>query len=291
MMFRILMISNSLNRGREALQQIIDNNHEIILLDQEILYTGKTVSDHKGTLAETVALLGEIEERGLDSIVFNHEAARKLSSLSTGFGAAPGGGSAGEFQELAATVRKERQVEESILKLINSRLSRITGARESIEQLFSISNTISDLVDARNVFLRENLEHYAELAVVLSLEILEYGKISELTNSLIKNGSNSDEAKELTGDLEVHARIAQKVINDLGKLNESIGKYFDSSVRDQQDIGELASIDAHCLEGIRKEMITSVDTLSFLVDQARKNMAVGEVLERNIVKLAGRGRS
>lgn len=285
LMYKVLMLSESIQKGLSLLLGIIERNNEIILLDYRIgrhiaMITDQMRSfiDMGNRLQSTIA--GDWKNYGAHArkpVPGDDLPARAAACIES---ENPGG-----LRKLAEQMEDELGAEESLSGSLAPQVAFMDDLSRAAMHLYYDANGIRNLVDTKNAYNRENLEDMAQLSVILSLEIGDYVRVNEVMDPVKFMDTMPDEAMRIFKELLVLFDIAGNSIDNLIELNQYTVEIFDNNAKREDQAVELSNMFIRCYDNIRKEVEDALKTSRFISEGTQKNIIIGQVLEKNLKKI------
>lgn len=285
MMFKILMLSESLQKGLFLIQHILDRINEMILLDYRI-------SRHKNIIGNEINKLTEMGNRFRVTVNDDWKsfgAVNKQKDSTDEFITQTSGIiESADRQQLSGvleTIKDELRMEEMLSSNMMSQIPFVDDMYGFVQLLHAFSISIRNLVDAKTTYYRDNLEEVAQLSVILSLEIEDFLKIREIYDPNKSDSKPSLDGLRMLSELSILFDVACDTIRDLIELNNYVVEIFDTNAKREEQVVELSGMYVRSYDNIRKEVEAATNVMNFISEGARNNIIVGLVLEKNLKKL------
>jgi hypothetical protein len=286
LMYKLLMFSESLQKALLLLQRIIERNNGIILMDHRIeRHNAINVVSTKGFF-DMVVRLSEIANG--DRGVYGSKAGKRDFSDNFISRAADTVKSedAKSLSVLLDEVKGELTIEEAVSANLMPR-EQIMEIRGKALALYHRSKEIKSLIDDKNVLHRENLEDMAQLSVILALEIDDVKKIREIFDPSRYGDNDQAEICLLFENLGILFDLAAESIEDLVELNSYMIEIFDSNAKRAEQVLALSVDYSEGYNSIWNDLDEMGKSYGTISDGLRKNLIIGHILEKNLMKAFG----
>lgn len=285
LMFRLLMTSESLQKGMALTRAIMDRSNRMVLIYRQFASQRELMS---GQLTQFARELKDLHEN-LDAGMKDYDSAAIRRGVSEEFSPRAGeiieSFDAGGIPELLDEIRMELQGEQSMVSNLSTRLKPAQDVVLAARRLYHDSKDLLNLADEKNDCYRENLEEAAQLSVILSLELGEYVRLRELVQAEKIDGEDAHEIRQMYRRFFILLDISTALVDELTAMNQEMLGIFDAAARGEDQVTEFAVMDHKCHDDIRKEMESADRLLQHMTEGARKNIIIGQVLEKNLVKM------
>ncbi|MBN2159329.1 MAG: hypothetical protein JW807_08025 [Spirochaetes bacterium] len=285
LMYKVLMLSESIQKGLSFVQSIIERNNEIILLDYRIgrhitMVTDqmKRFIDMGNRLQKSIA----VDWKNYGARAVKTGAADDLADRVASFAESE---NATGFRKLAAQINEELGAEEALSGSIVPQLPLMDEISRAAINLYYDANAVRNQIDTKNAYNRESLEDMAQLSVILSLEIGDYVRVNDFMDPVKFMESSPNEISLIFKELIVLFDIAGNSIDNLIELNQYTVEIFDNNAKREDQAVELSNMFLRCYDNIRREAEDAAQSASLISEGAQKNIIIGQVLEKNLKKL------
>ena len=285
LMFRILMTSESLQKGILLTRAIMERTARMVLVYRQLILQRGLMNGQLTLFSEDLKNL----HANLDAGMKEYDGAAIRRHVSEEFPPRAGdiieSFDAGAIPELLDEIRLELRAEESLAANLSPRLKTAEEVALSARRLYHDSSEMQNLTDEKNACYSENLEDMAQLSVILSLELGEYGKLRELIQAEKIDAGAPHEIRQLYRRFFVLFDLSTAIVDELAAMNQSMVETFDAAAGGEDQVSEFSTMDIKCHDDIRKEIESAARMLHHMSDGARKNIIIGQVLEKNLVKM------
>jgi hypothetical protein len=283
--YKILLLSESMQKALSFIRLILERNNEMILLDNQLINRRKQLT---GLVKEFSSLLTDIIKL-LDSDLREYEnSPRPMYELEEFLLKAAGIIEIADQEGMGGLlddVRNELRDEEILFSNLSSRMDIADDVHTKANELYHDICSIKNLVEVKDEHYRSNLEDMAQLSVILSMEIFDYVKMREILDPGLQRSSITEDSRRLFYDLDVLFDIASHTIESLNKMDRDIIKIFDDNVNQEEQLIELSKMDMRCYDNIRNEIDGVMNIIHFIAEGSGKNVVIGQILEKNLNKL------
>ncbi len=285
LMFRILMISESLLKGMALTRAILDRSGRMVLIYRQLIRRRDVLNGQLSQFSEDLKNLhidltacmadyGGAATRRNATEEFSQRAEDLIESFNPGV-----------IPELLDEIRRELRGEESLVESLSPRLKTAREVSLAAQRLYHDSNELQNLSDEKKGYYLEDLEEVAQLSVILSLELGEYGKQRELIQTEKLKEDAPREIRQMLQRFFVLFDISIEIVDELAVMNQSMVDAVDAGAHGEDQVFEFSNMDVKCHDDIMKEMESAGRMLQHMTDGSRKNIIIGQVLEKNLIKL------
>ena len=283
--YKALMASESIQKGIYLAEQIRARANDIVLIDHrmakhaaEAASRGRDATDGVGRLHETVS-------EDWSAYCINDKKKEAEGQLHQRINAVMDSADIGGMQTMLGDVEAELEAEDILSASLGAQSTSAAAMTGTAQDLFIDATSIKGLMEEKFSLIRKNLEDWAQLSVILSLEIADYLKVREVLDPGRLEDGMSEEACRRYRELGVLFDIALDAIENLAELNRVTVEFSGTNVKRDEQVMELANMYYHCHDSIRKESAASEKLLSAAADGSNRNKIIGQVLEKNIRRI------
>lgn len=285
LMFKMLMLAESIQKGLERAVQIRERTNAITLLDYRIARHIARAGERVQEVAAAVDRLHASVSADWSGYCINEMEKEDEERLHARITAIIESGEIGDLAKMLEDVCAEIDAEKTLLASLTEQAPAAGSMSRSARDLFLDAASIRDLMEEKSALIRGNHEESAQLSVVLSLELADYLKIRDFLDPGEAGDDASDEARRKLEELGVLFDIAAGSIDNLIELNQYTVEISDTNVKRNDQMVELSNMLFHCHGSIRKESEAAEKLLAEAVKGSERNLIIGQALEKNIRKI------
>ena len=287
LMYKILILAESLQKGLSLIQHISERNNEIVFLDFQISIHKELFQERLNLLKNMSPLIIEKVEDDMKQFASGKSSLSNLTSKLSQLQKMIKERDGKSVTDLVNIVNKELVYEEEVNRSVTSQIKNVERLSQFIDQLLDDSMNVKDLVDTKNLYFKKNLELVAEIAVILSLEMIDFLKSMEIIDEYKFGSVTSVNVRRLLNNLVVFIKIACSNIESLVDLNHYMVELFDSNAVRESRLIELTQMDVKCYERLKEEAYQLTQTINNTLDGSEKNVINGQMLLKSLEGLLG----
>lgn len=284
LMYRLLMLGESLQKAVSLLQGMSGRSAAMVLAGNRVgRYCALAAGHVKDFSASAVRFRERADEElrlyGVKAI--RRDLSEKYVSRAV---AAVLSEEMGGLSRLVDEVREELKIEGDMSASLAQRGScpAETGDRAPDARLAAVR--ISDLVSEIHSIQRENLEEMAQLTVILSLEIEEYLRIRDIFDPDRRGEEAAGEGHFALTDLSVLFDLSCNAVQDLIEMNNCLVELFDSGAKREERVAGISAEYLAAWDAVMSDLEAMEKQHAAILDGLQKNLIIGQVLEKNLVK-------
>ncbi|OHD71329.1 MAG: hypothetical protein A2W19_09995 [Spirochaetes bacterium RBG_16_49_21] len=286
LMYKILLLSESMQKALSFIQLILERNNEMILLDSRLIkrreQLTEQVEEFSGLLRNILALV-DSDLKEYDNNTKQRDALDDFLLRAAGIVEIMDQEGVGRLLD---EIRNELRDEEILFANLSSRMDAADDVYRKVNELYHDICSIKSLIDAKDALYRNNLENLAQLSVILSLEVFDFDKTREISDPCQPGSAVTEDSRRLFGDLDVLFKLASGMIESLDKMNYDIIKKIDAHANHEEQLIELSKMEHRCYDNVRSEVDGIMKIVHFIAGGSGKNVVIGQILEKNLNKLA-----
>ncbi len=284
LMYRVLMLSESIQNALGLIRRMLDRHNGVILLDQIIAKRVGSIDDVMNRLRNGGRHFIEEATGGWSEFgVFDRggapeeivaRAARAIQESDTA-----------DLKRLVNEVAGEVRAEGSASETVATMLPVVEGLSGTAADSRRDSSDTQKTIDEKNVQNLHNLDEMGRLSIVLSIEIEDYKKLKE---TIVRDRTGDDistEMRNLFRESSILFTAACNAIENLVELNHYTVELFKTNTTREEQVREIWTMYRRCHDNIWKQSEETATHLRFLSEGLKKNGIIGRVLEKNIRKL------
>jgi len=284
----MLKLRDSLKLGLSYLDRIINNNNEIILLDNLIIY-------RKNFQRERIELLKSSTQKILKDSIKAIEGSQ--SNLNRGAALAA------QFKDIEKLVKnkditelkklaEEAKIGTAMAEKVNSssrsQFEFVEQVNRFTKQLHDESVYINELITRKHELFNINLEPIAELAVLIAVEMFEYISIRETLKELDINDPGLDEQTYMhVNNLAAYILSICENVESVAVLNFDMTDSIAANADLEKKAVDLTEKEISYYTEIKNESAAMTEATRYPVEGSAKNILNGGELEKLLNELIG----
>ncbi|MBN1497784.1 MAG: hypothetical protein JXA07_13495 [Spirochaetes bacterium] len=284
LMYRLLMLSESLQKAVSLLQGMSERSAAMVLAGNRVerycaLAAGHIKDFSKSAVRFRKRADEELRLYGIKAIkrdLSEKYVSRAVSAVSSE--------EMGGLSRLVDEVREELKIEGDMSASLAQRGSCPAETGDLAPDARLAALRISDLVSEINSIHRENLEEMAQLTVILSLEIEEYLRIRDIFDPDRPGDEAAGEAHFALTDLSVLLDLSCNAVQNLIDMNNYLMELFDSSAKREERAAGISADYLATWNAVMSDLEPMEKQHADILDGLQKNLIIGQVLEKNLVK-------
>lgn len=285
--FKILLISESIQKGLALAQQIRERTNDIVLVDYRVVRHVARAAARMQDIMESGKRLHESVTGDWGTFCINEKEKEADEKLHARINSIIDSADVSDMKTIMADVTAELEAEDVLSASLTAQAPGAGAMSRIAQDLLIDTASIRSLMEEKSGLIRKNLEEGAQLSVILSLEIADYLKIREILDPGQVDAGASVEARRLFLELGVLFDIAIDAVENLAELNQYSVEISNTNVKRDDQLIELSNMHYHCHDSISKESDSARELLTAAAEGSHRNIIIGQVLEKNIRKILG----
>lgn len=276
---RIGSASESITKALGLINEIVLNDSRIILLDSRIISRKKLQGESIERLKRLAYRTLEDTERAIRGSSANLERGNDLAGRLKDIRQLIDGGNIDELQELVAEAGAGR---DAALNVNRSSVTQLEFARQVnrlTRELHEESISIRDLITEKHGHFMKNLELAAELAVLLSLELMDFLPAQDLAGGIALPDDVSCERRNLARNLAACAGIACRDIRQAAGLKSGMTESIGLNADLEKKSIDQTKIELECFGRIRAAVESMSDATVNPIEGSIRNIENGKRIE------------